>query len=170
MKTFVEVYSKLIGIELEGIAFMPMANADTPDVVADLMKSTFWFSGAVRLGFVGVPDFFLTWVPDQDTCALGITLKPLWGRFSLDEITMSPEEPWDALNRVTLRGLKLYTCDAVSKGKIVAVEHQFARGHLAVNFWVATCYRGKIGDGDDLIVGIDIPSGDRLNLIEACAL
>ena len=62
MKTFVEVYSKLIGIELEGIAFMPMANADTPDVVADLMKSTFWFSGAVRLVFVGVPDFFQAFI------------------------------------------------------------------------------------------------------------
>lgn len=169
MRSFLDQYDNVLGHDLEGVAFMPLSNTDTPGVVAELRKPAFWFSGAVCLGFAGMPELFLTWVTKGDEQALGITSKPLWNRFSLDRITVSPEEPWSALNRATLKGIRFFSHDSVSEGKVVAIRHEFENRGAAVRFLVATGFGNAIGEGDDLFVGLDV-SESNLALREVKSL
>lgn len=163
-----EIYDGLLGRELEGMAFMPMTG-DMPSVVADMRKSSFWYSGAVCLGFLGAADIFLTWKQQAYQFILTAGAESLWGRFALDRITMSPEEPWSALHDAKLKRVLLFTSPEMELGGIVAARHDFSNHGDTVSFWVGAGYypTNKVGDGDDLYVGLDNPPNvGGLTLIE----
>lgn len=170
VQQFLQLYEQARSREVEGIAFLTLPTADTPNVVADLAKPHLWFSGAVCLGFDGLPEIYLTWDQQGDDIALRVTTQKLWRRFSLDRISMSPEAPWDFFSRSRLTGMQLFTNATVSDGKVIAASLNFTKDDQTNPLWIATCNRHNIGDGDDLFVGVSLPENtSNLTLVHDTA-
>jgi hypothetical protein len=161
MTDWASIYAHVLGETLEGMAFLCIT-ADTQDVLANIAKRHFWFSGLVCMGFQNGRRIELTWHAKKQCLAPG--QESDWRPFSLDRINMSWEQPWAALDKSALKSVYLYEAEIefdaqVVVRDIVAARHDFVGPETTISLWVCTGHEpgGQVGDGDDIYVGLEPP-------------
>jgi hypothetical protein len=168
MTDWASAYAHVLAETLEGMAFLCIT-ADTPDVLANIAKPHFWFSGLVCMGFQNGRRIELTWHANRQCLVLG--QESDWRPFSLDRINMSWEQPYElgaavgsARQVFAQSGPPLRGGDRVRRpglrSRLVAARHDFIGPETTISLWVCTSHApgGQVGEGDDLYVGFAPPA------------
>jgi hypothetical protein len=145
-----ETYQPLIGARLSGMAFMCIG-ADALRVVANSLGSpSLWFAGALRFGFDGHEDNFVTTGADNGSGFLSVSAKADWLPYSLADIPIWTGS-WSEFLEARLGSVALYGLDAA----VASVNYKFERnGTPGMELWASVGLEDMdaIGDGDELYV------------------
>lgn len=146
-------YRRLIGRKLDALAWRPM-RADTPCVAAELCSSTLEFTGAISL-FAEGDEVELSWFNDSEGDYHLYAFNPSdWGKFALDLIHATLEEPWGKIVGAQLVEVELFTHPRVPE-RCVAVRHVFVRADQKIEVWIGVGARGRMEANDELLALID---------------
>jgi hypothetical protein len=162
-----KVYEDCWHRPIESVVWMPI-RCDTPHVVDERTKSSFYFSGGAVIVFDAGPMLFYTWT--QRGLAVGSEVEH-FGRLTLDRIAAINEDPWLLTENARLLRVDLFANHADDRYRqVTAARHllKSSRGEGAL--WVATSDRYEVqADGDDLWVSmsVDPTNSDELVLVQS---
>ncbi len=154
-------YRKVLNRRLDGVCLCALAGSDSPIVMSSLREPIIGFSGGVLLAFDEEADLFLTWDrAGSKTSDYGLALYPSeterWGRFALDRIRVSTEDPWGRLAGGVLQRVDIYSSEGTNGARLTTTAAHHLEGPSgAVTFWVSTASGEMAGEGDDILVSVD---------------